>query len=121
MENGKVKGEMEEYELGKISYIMTLVWICIFWQGFSIGVIGLIFEVSSLFSNAVSILGLPVLPILAVIFFGDKMDCIKVVAMVLAIWGFLSYAYQHYLDNHESESELKNINVNNEALKASSG
>ena len=60
-------------------------------------------------------------PILAVIFFGDKMDCIKVVAMVLALWGFLSYAYQHYLDNHESESELKNINVNNEALKASSG
>ncbi|XWS12400.1 hypothetical protein CRYUN_Cryun37aG0086600 [Craigia yunnanensis] len=111
---------MEEYELGKISYIMTLVWISIFWQGFSIGVIGLIFEVSSLFSNAVSILGLPVVPILAVIFFGDKMDCIKVVAMVLATWGFLSYTYQHYLD-HESESELKNIIVNNEALKASSG
>ncbi|XWS15942.1 hypothetical protein CRYUN_Cryun34aG0044800 [Craigia yunnanensis] len=101
-----IKGEMEEFELGKVSYIMNLVWISIFSQGFAIGVIGLTFEVSSLFSNAVSVLGLPVVPILAVIFFGDKMDCIKAAAMVLALWGFLSYAYQHYLDNHESEIEV---------------
>ena len=101
-----IRGEMEEFELGKVSYIMNLVWISIFSQGLAIGVTGLIFEVSSLFSNAISVLGLPVVPILAVIFFRDKMDCIKVVAMVLALGGFLSYAYQHYLDNHESEIEV---------------
>lgn len=32
-----LKGEMEEHELGKTSYIMVLVWMCILWQGFTIG------------------------------------------------------------------------------------
>ncbi|KAK8608090.1 hypothetical protein V6N13_023524 [Hibiscus sabdariffa] len=110
-----LKGEMEGYELGKLSYIMVLVWICILWQGFSIGTTALLFEVSSLFANSVSVVALPIIPILAVIFFGDKMDVIKVVAMFLALWGFISYAYQHYLDDQESKSEHTNINVNNEA------
>ncbi|XP_022715623.1 probable purine permease 22 [Durio zibethinus] len=116
-----LKGEMEEFELGKLSYMMVLVWICVFWQGFAIGSTALIFELSSLFANSVTVFALPVVPILAVIFFPDKMDCIKVVAMFLALWGFLSYAYLHYLDSHESESEQKNIDVNNQALRASSG
>ncbi|MBA0695497.1 hypothetical protein Goari_002122 [Gossypium aridum] len=63
-----LKGEMEEHELGKISYIMVLVWMCILWQGFTIGSTALLFEVSSLFSNSVSAIALPVIPILAVIF-----------------------------------------------------
>ncbi|MBA0599085.1 hypothetical protein Gorai_005322 [Gossypium raimondii] len=32
-----LKGEMEEHELGKTSYIMALVWMCILWQGVTIG------------------------------------------------------------------------------------
>ncbi|KAH1048407.1 hypothetical protein J1N35_039191 [Gossypium stocksii] len=63
-----LKGEMEEYELGKTSYIMVLVWMCVLWQGFTIGTTALLFEVSSLFSNSVSAVALPVIPILAVIF-----------------------------------------------------
>ncbi|BBH01772.1 Probable purine permease 6 [Prunus dulcis] len=48
--------------------------------------------------------GLPVVPVLAVIFFHDKMDRIKVLAMVLAIWGFVSDLYQHYLDDRMSKT-----------------
>ncbi|BFG29199.1 hypothetical protein CerSpe_154730 [Prunus speciosa] len=55
----------------------------IVWQLFAICGVGLIFEASSLFSNVVSTLGLPVVPVLAVIFFHGKLDRIKVVAMVL--------------------------------------
>ncbi|KAH0985433.1 hypothetical protein GBA52_012610 [Prunus armeniaca] len=73
---------------------------------------------SSLFSNAISAMGLPVVPVLAVIFFHDKMDGIKAMAMVLAIWGFISYAYQHYLDDRKSKNENKN--VNGEVSEASS-
>jgi hypothetical protein len=43
-------------------------------------------------------------PIFAVVFFGDKMTCIKVVAMLMAVWGFLSYLYQHYLGGREGEA-----------------
>lgn len=43
------------------------------------------------------------------------MDSIKVVAMVSAPWGFVSYAYQQHVDTHEFETEVENINVGNEA------
>ncbi|XP_074269701.1 purine permease 21-like [Silene latifolia] len=99
-----LKTEMHKYELGKVSYVMTLLWTALTWQLFSIGVVGLINKVSSLFSNVVATLGLPIVPVLAVIFFHDSMDGVKVVAMVLAIWGFVSYGYQQYLD-HKLETE----------------
>ncbi|KAE8708521.1 putative purine permease 9 [Hibiscus syriacus] len=97
--------EMAEFELGKFSYVMTLIETAIASQFFIVGTTGLILEVSSLFSNAISVLGLPVIPILAVLFFQDKMDAVKVIAMVLAIWGFVSYVYQCYLDNNDSKSQ----------------
>jgi drug/metabolite transporter (DMT)-like permease len=95
--------EMKEYEKGKISYLMTLIWTTVIWQISSVGMLGLIFEVSSLFSNLISTLALPVVPILAVIFFHDKLDGAKVMALLLAVWGFLSYIYQHYLDDSKSK------------------
>ncbi|GKU92507.1 hypothetical protein SLEP1_g6221 [Rubroshorea leprosula] len=108
---------MEEFGLGRFSYAMTLIETAIASQIFVVGTIGLIFEVSSLFSNAISVLGLPVIPILAVIFFHDKMDAIKVIAMVLAIWGFVSYVYQCYLDDKSSTSEYRSSNeVSNSPL-----
>ncbi|KAL9232251.1 hypothetical protein vseg_007379 [Gypsophila vaccaria] len=94
--------EMHQYELGKVSYVMTLLWTALTWQLYSIGIVGLINQVSSLFSNAVATLGLPIVPVLAVVFFHDTMDGIKVVAMSLAIWGFVSYGYQQYLDHYKN-------------------
>ncbi|PSR93513.1 Purine permease 11 [Actinidia chinensis var. chinensis] len=72
------------------------------WRVSSVGLLGLIFEVSSLFSNVISTLPLPAVPILAVVFFRDKMDGLKVIAMLLAIWGSVSYIYQHYLDDSKA-------------------
>ncbi|EOY27780.1 Purine permease 10 [Theobroma cacao] len=103
--SGEWKGldrEMKAFELGKVSYVMVLVWTAITWQVFAIGSVGLIFEVSALFSNVISTLGLPIVPVLAVIFFHETMTGIKAIAMVLAIWGFVSYVYQHYLDDRKS-------------------
>ncbi|KAL3833606.1 hypothetical protein ACJIZ3_008342 [Penstemon smallii] len=83
----KLGKEMEGFELGNVSYV------------FSVGCVGLIFKVSSLFSNVINILGVPLTPILAAIFLHDKLTGLKAVSMVLAIWGFVSYAYQHYVDD----------------------
>ncbi|XP_062096154.1 purine permease 21-like isoform X2 [Humulus lupulus] len=100
-----LREEMNEFELGKVSYVMTLSWTAIAWQVLSIGIVGLILEVSALFSNVIGVLGLPIVPVMAVFFFHEKMDGIKAMAMVLAIWGFVSYAYQNYLDNHSSKND----------------
>ncbi|XP_010449494.1 PREDICTED: probable purine permease 6 [Camelina sativa] len=100
--------EMDEFELGKGSYVLIAIGSTISWQACLIGSIGLILEVSSLFSNVISTLCLPVVPVLAVLFFHDEMNGIKFIAMLLAMWGFVSYAYQHYVDerNPEEEQEL---------------
>lgn len=101
-----VKAEMNQFGLGKFSYVMTLVCTALSWQVYNIGLFGLIVKVSSLFSNVVATLGLPIVPVLAVIFFHDIMSGIKVVAMLLAIWGFVSYAYDQYLDEYSSTESV---------------
>ncbi|KAL7129733.1 hypothetical protein ABFS83_13G088300 [Erythranthe nasuta] len=104
---GKLSAEMEGYKSGRLSYVMNLLWTAVSWQVFIVGCTGLIFQVSSLFSNVISILGLPVAPVLAVVFLRDKMSGVKAVAMLLAIWGFVSYMYQHYIDDLKIKEEKK--------------
>ena len=81
---------------------MTLVWTSIAWQVCSVGVVGLIFLVSSLYSNVISTVSLAVTPIAAVIVFHDKMNGVKIISMLLALWGFASYIYQNYLDDSKT-------------------
>ncbi|CAN7056719.1 unnamed protein product [Brassica oleracea var. botrytis] len=95
--------EMDNYKLGKGPYVLTLASIAISWQVYTIGVVGLIFESSSVFSNSITAVGLPIVPVVAVIVFGDKMNTSKIFSIILAIWGFISFVYQHYLD----EKKLK--------------
>ncbi|CAI0397907.1 unnamed protein product [Linum tenue] len=63
----------------------------------------LVFEVSSVFSNVVGTVGLPLAPIMAVVVFDDRMSGVKAVAMVLALWGFLSYLCHQYLDGRREK------------------
>ncbi|KAJ9680456.1 hypothetical protein PVL29_019706 [Vitis rotundifolia] len=95
-------GEMNGFGKGRISYVMTLVWTAVAWQVCSVGVVGLIFLVSSLFSNVISTLSLAVVPIASVMVFHDEMNGVKVIAMLLAFWGFASYIYQNYLDDRKA-------------------
>ncbi|KAG2238912.1 hypothetical protein Bca52824_089772 [Brassica carinata] len=103
-----LKSEMQNYRLGKVSYVMTLSSAAISSQVYTIGAVGLIFESSSVFSNTITAVGLPIVPVVAVIVFHDKMDALKIFSIVLAIWGFLSFVYQHYLD----EKKLKTCHTN---------
>ncbi|CAI9269378.1 unnamed protein product [Lactuca saligna] len=105
-----IKGEMGSFESGRVSYIMNIVGTAVSWQVFSIGYVGLIFEVSSLFSNVITTLSIPIVPVLAVMFFDEKMNGVKVISMLLAIWGFLSYIYQHYLDDLKEKESARLLN-----------
>ncbi|KAK4794137.1 hypothetical protein SAY86_012131 [Trapa natans] len=95
-------GEIEAFGKGSAAYVMTMVGIAVSWQVCSVGVVGLIFLVSSLFSNVVSTLSLAITPIASVIVFHDKMGGVKVIAMLMALWGFTSYIYQNYMDESKS-------------------
>ncbi|KAF6172782.1 hypothetical protein GIB67_030177 [Kingdonia uniflora] len=106
-----LKQEMAGYNGGGVSYVMNLAWTAVSWQVFFIGSLGLIFEASSLFSNVIGTVSLPIIPILAVMLFHDKMDGVKVVSMLLAIWGFCSYVYQHYLDSSKLRTAIRNADA----------
>ncbi|CAL5015198.1 unnamed protein product [Urochloa decumbens] len=93
-----LKGEMDRFKSGQFSYLMTLVWTAVSWQLSSIGMVGLIFEVSSLFSNVISTCALPIVPLFAVMVFHDGMSGVKIISLLISIWGFASYVYQQYLD-----------------------
>ncbi|GKD35803.1 probable purine permease 11 isoform X1 [Tanacetum coccineum] len=54
-------------------------------------------------------LALPIVPVLAVIFFGDKMNGVKAIALLLAIWGSASYVYQHYLDDRKLKAKARSL------------
>jgi len=97
--------EMRDFENGRVSYVMTLLWTAVTWQISCIGMLGLIFEVSSLFSVVIGTLELPISPILAFMIFNDKIDGVKVIAFLLALWGFLSYMYQHFLDGPKAKQD----------------
>ncbi|KAK8636338.1 hypothetical protein V6N13_124084 [Hibiscus sabdariffa] len=91
--------EMQGFDVGRFSYVLTLVWTAITWQVCAVGVVGLIFLVSSMFSNVISTLSLAVTPLAALVVFHDKMNGVKIIAMLLALCGFASYIYQNYLDD----------------------
>lgn len=105
----RLHGEMEGFGTGRTSYVLTLVGTAVAWQVCAVGVVGLIFVVSSLFSNVISTLSLAVTPIAAVIVFPDKMNGVKVIAMLLAIWGFATYIYQNYLDDSKTRRTQNNV------------
>uniref|UniRef100_A0A0D9WYH3 Probable purine permease n=1 Tax=Leersia perrieri TaxID=77586 RepID=A0A0D9WYH3_9ORYZ len=102
-----IHGEMAMFKNGKVSYVLTLIGIAVGWQAMELGAMRLIARVSSLFANVTSTLALPLVPVLAVALFGDRMTGTKVVAMLMAVWGFLSYVYQHYLDGRQAASARK--------------
>ncbi|KAI5073164.1 hypothetical protein GOP47_0011873 [Adiantum capillus-veneris] len=97
-EFSKLGKEARTFTLGPSLYIVTLVGSAIGWQMFFLGGAGIIFLASSLLSCVFATAMLPLLSMLAVIFFHDSFSALKAVAMLLSIWGFVSYIYGGYLD-----------------------
>nr|KJB45869.1 hypothetical protein B456_007G334500 [Gossypium raimondii] len=100
-----LKSEMEKFDEGKVIYVVSLIGIALAWQICTVGVVGLIYLVSSLFSNVVSMLSLPFVPVIGVLLYKEKMDASKVLAMLFTLWGFASYIYQQYLDDKKSKKK----------------
>ncbi|CAL5025745.1 unnamed protein product [Urochloa decumbens] len=113
-----IAGEMAAYEKGEVAYAMTLAWTAVSWQLCTMGLMGLVAMVSSLFTNVISTVGTPLAPVIAVIFLGDRMDGVKLLAMLLAVWGLMSYVYQHYLDDRakakKSDEQLQDAKISAE-------
>ncbi|KAF6146223.1 hypothetical protein GIB67_011695 [Kingdonia uniflora] len=100
--------EAREYELGEAKYYLVLVATAVVWQCFLLGVAGVIFSSSSLLSGIMIAVLLPVTKVLAVIFFHEDFKVEKGIALVLSIWGFISYFYGEF---KQSKKEKPTLNL----------
>ncbi|CAN0921288.1 Purine permease 3 [Linum grandiflorum] len=81
---------------GKVGYWLVLTWSAIVWQCFFVGAVGVVSCGSSLLSGILIATFLPITEILAVFIYHEKFGAEKAVALVLSIWGFVSYFYGEY-------------------------
>ncbi|KAL4561630.1 hypothetical protein LXL04_033800 [Taraxacum kok-saghyz] len=86
-----INGEMRGYQSGTVSYIANRVGT----------------------ANC-RMARIPITPVLALVFFDEKMNGVKVMSMLLAIWEFVSYIYQHYLDDLKEKANARLVNLDRE-------
>ncbi|KAL8232634.1 hypothetical protein R6Q57_002412 [Mikania cordata] len=91
-----IQREAKDFELGETKYYIILCASALIWQCFFLGAIGVIFCASSLLSGIIIAVLLPVTEVLAVVFYNEKFQAEKGVALVLSLWGFVSYFYGEY-------------------------
>ncbi|XP_019189316.1 PREDICTED: probable purine permease 9 [Ipomoea nil] len=106
--SGEWKGlrrEMEDYKQGVLAYNLDLFFTAVANQVYIVSSYTLTFKVSSLFSNVVIRLATPLTPLLSMLFLNEEMSGLKVMSLLLSVWGFASYIYQQYLDDLEATSK----------------
>nr|DAD48340.1 TPA_asm: hypothetical protein HUJ06_018277 [Nelumbo nucifera] len=92
----EIPREAREYELGHGMYYFVLSASAIVWQLSLIGLLGLIFCTTSLFTGIYGAVLLPFAEIGAVIAYHEKFTGEKGIALALCLWGFTSYFYGEY-------------------------
>ncbi|PUZ42467.1 hypothetical protein GQ55_9G585000 [Panicum hallii var. hallii] len=85
--------EAAAFGLGETNYYLMLVFGAVSWQLSNLGIMGLIVCSSSLLAGIMMALVLPLAEVLAVVFLHEEFDGVKGIALVLSLWGFVSYLY----------------------------
>ncbi|KAL1209361.1 Purine permease 14 [Cardamine amara subsp. amara] len=101
-EQDDLKREMNEFSKGKGSYRMVMVGQAVSWQIYWVGIVGLVFSVSSVLSNVISVITWPIVSVLVVIFFNfmdDDIDVLKGVALITAVLSAVAYFFRLHKEN----------------------
>ncbi|CAI9116256.1 OLC1v1017353C1 [Oldenlandia corymbosa var. corymbosa] len=107
--------EAAEFELGPTKYYMILAFAALAYQALSIGSTGLVFSSSSLFTGIVYALLVPVQQIFAVIFLPERFSAEKWLALVMCLWGVVSYFYGEYKVHQKKQlSDTSHIDIGHE-------
>ncbi|XP_068651562.1 purine permease 3-like [Aristolochia californica] len=101
--------EARVYELGEVKYYVVLACCAVMFQFLFMGMLGVVFCTSSLFSGVLTATLLPMTEVAAIIFYHEKFTGEKGMALALCIWGFTSYFYGSYrsVKKQEKQAESK--------------
>ncbi|WOK94013.1 hypothetical protein Cni_G02715 [Canna indica] len=108
--------EARNYELGEARYYTVIIWCAIFWQFFFVGAVGVIFCVNTLLAGILIAVFVPVVEVLGVIFFKEKFNSEKIIALVLSLWGLASYSYGQYRDEKKKKKKMTTLSSNYESV-----
>ncbi|GKV09424.1 hypothetical protein SLEP1_g20929 [Rubroshorea leprosula] len=97
--------EAREFGLGESKYYTLVIITAMIWQCFFVGAIGVIFCGSSLLSGIIIAVLIPVIQILAVIFYRESFKAEKGVSLALSLWGFVSYFYGQIKQNKKKKKQ----------------
>uniref|UniRef100_M4DJ18 Uncharacterized protein n=1 Tax=Brassica campestris TaxID=3711 RepID=M4DJ18_BRACM len=107
-EQDDLKREMNEFSKGKGAYVMAMVGQAVSWQVYWVGIVGLVFSVSSVLSNVISVVTWPIVSVLVVIFFNfmdDEFDVFKGVALITAVLSAAAYFFRLHKENRDSDDK----------------
>lgn len=105
-EQDDLKREMNEFSKGKGAYVMAMVGQAVSWQVYWVGIVGLVFSVSSVLSNVISVVTWPIVSVLVVIFFNfmdDEFDVFKGVALITAVLSAAAYFFRLHKENRDND------------------
>ncbi|CAN6902842.1 unnamed protein product [Brassica oleracea] len=108
-EQDDLKREMNEFSKGKGAYVMAMVGQAVSWQVYWVGIVGLVFSVSSVLSNVISVVTWPIVSVLVVIFFNfmdDEFDVFKGVALITAVLSAAAYFFRLHKENRDNDRAL---------------
>ncbi|CAG7869427.1 unnamed protein product, partial [Brassica rapa] len=100
--------EMNGFPKGKGAYVMVMVGQAVSWQLYWVGIVGLVFSVSSVLSNVISVVTWPIVSLLVVVFFNfrnftgegdDEFDTFKGVAFIPAALSVAAYFFGLHTEN----------------------
>lgn len=104
-EQHDLKREMNAFSKGNGAYVMAMVGQAVSWQVYWVGIVGLVFSVSSVLANVISVITWPIVSVLVVIFFSfmdDEFDALKGVALITAALSAAAYFYRLHKENRDS-------------------
>ncbi|KAJ4916210.1 putative purine permease 14 [Raphanus sativus] len=101
-EQEDLKREMNGFSKGRGACAMAMVGQAVAWQVYWVGIVGLVFSVSSVLANVISVITWSVVSVLVVIFFGyvdDEFDVFKGVTLITASLSTAAYFYRLHKEN----------------------
>ncbi|XP_068649100.1 purine permease 1-like [Aristolochia californica] len=103
----EIAREARAYELGEVKYYVVLACCAVAFQFLFVGMLGVIFCTTSLFSGVLTATLLPMTEVAAVIIYHEKFTGEKGMALALCIWGFTSYFYGAYRGEKKQENKAE--------------
>lgn len=106
-EQHKLERQMNGFSKGEPAYVRTLVGQAVAWQVYWVGIVGLVFAVSPVFSNVISVCTWPIVSLLVAVCYStyEQYSVLSGTALATAALSVASYFYLIHKDMSDSDED----------------